>query len=58
MIEEVGAIVKASGGFVGMTGLGACRPPEVLYLHLGFTPEAIVAEARRLLATPPEAATA
>jgi len=46
------------GGFVGMTGFGASGPAEVLYLHFGITPEAIVAEARRLLATQPEVAVA
>ena len=46
------------GGFVGMTGFGASGPAEVLYPHFGITPEAIVAEARRLLATQPESATA
>ena len=46
------------GGFVGMTGLGASGPAEVLYPHFGITPEAIVAEARRLLATQPESAVA
>jgi transketolase len=43
------------GGFVGMTGFGASGPAEVLYPHFGITPEAIVAEARRLLATQSEA---
>jgi len=42
------------GGFVGMTGFGASGPAEVLYPHFGITPEAIVAEARRLLVTRPE----
>jgi transketolase len=46
------------GGFVGMTGFGASGPAEVLYPHFGITPEAIAAEARRLLATQPESATA
>ena len=46
------------GGFVGMTGFGASGPAEVLYRHFGITPEAIVAEARRLLATLPESAVA
>ena len=41
-----------------MTGFGASGPAEVLYPHFGITPEAIVAEARRLLATQPETATA
>jgi transketolase len=45
------------GGFVGMTGFGASGPAEVLYPHFGITPEAIVAEARRLLATQSESAT-
>jgi transketolase len=39
------------GGFVGMTGFGASGPAERLYQHFGITPEAIVGEARRLLAT-------
>ena len=38
------------GGFVGMTGFGASGPADTLYRHFGITPEAIVAEARRLLA--------
>jgi transketolase len=42
------------GGFVGMTGFGASGPAEALYRHFGITPEAIVAEARRLLAQAPE----
>ncbi|HSC64386.1 MAG TPA: transketolase [Caldimonas sp.] len=46
------------GGFVGMTGFGASGPAEVLYPHFGITAEAIVAEARRLLATRPESAIA
>ena len=46
------------GGFVGMTGFGASGPAEVLYPHFGITAEAIVAEARRLLATQSEAVTA
>jgi transketolase len=41
------------GGFVGMTGFGASGPAEVLYPHFGITPEAIVNEARRLLAAQP-----
>ena len=39
-----------------MTGFVASGPAEVLYKHFGITPEAIVAEARRLLATQPEIA--
>jgi len=46
------------GGFVGMSGFGASGPADELYRHFGITPEAIVAEARRLMATRPEAATA
>jgi len=46
----------ARGGFVGMTGFGASGPAEVLYPHFGITPEAIVAEARRLLVTRSETA--
>jgi transketolase len=46
------------GGFVGMTGFGASGPAEVLYPHFGITPEAVVAEARRLLAAPSESPTA
>jgi transketolase len=38
------------GGFIGMTGFGASGPAEQLYPHFGITPEAIVSEARRLLA--------
>jgi transketolase len=45
------------GGFVGMTGFGASGPAELLYKHFGITPEAIVAEARRLLDTRMESAT-
>ena len=40
-----------------MTRWCASGPAEVLYRHFGITPEAIVAEARRLLATHPETAT-
>jgi transketolase len=46
------------GGFVGMSGFGASGPADELYRHFGITPEAIVAEARRLLATRPEVITA
>jgi transketolase len=38
------------GSFVGMQGFGASGPADVLYRHFGITAEAIVAEARRLLA--------
>jgi len=37
------------GGFVGMSGFGACGPADALYEHFGITPAAIVAEARRRL---------
>jgi hypothetical protein len=46
------------GGFVGMSGFGASGAAEVLYRHFGITPDAIVAEARRLLAHQPEQAMA
>jgi transketolase len=38
------------GGFVGMPGFGASGPAPQLYQHFGITAEAIVGEARRLLA--------
>jgi transketolase len=41
-----------------MTGFGASGPAEALYRHFGITPEAIVGEARRLLATRFEVANA
>lgn len=37
------------GGFVGMTGFGASGPADALYRLFGITPEAVVAEAQRLL---------
>jgi transketolase len=40
----------ARGGFVGMRGFGASGPADTLYRHFGITAEAVVAEARRLLA--------
>ena len=46
------------GGFIGMTGFGASGPADVLYRHFGITVEAIVAEARRLLAGRSEGALA
>jgi transketolase len=49
--------VGERGGFVGMTGFGASGPAETLYPHFGITAEAIVAEARRLLAAPIESIT-
>jgi len=39
------------GGFIGMTGFGASGAAAELYQHFRITPEAIVSEARRLLAT-------
>ncbi len=39
------------GGFIGMTGFGASGAAAELYRHFRITPEAIVGEARRLLAT-------
>ena len=36
-------------GFIGMTGFGASAPAPVLYKEFSITPEATVAEARRLL---------
>ena len=39
----------ARGGFVGMKSFGASGPAEDLYRYFGITPEAIVAEARRLM---------
>jgi len=44
------------GGFVGMSGFGASGPADVLYRYFGITPEAIVAEAQRLLDTRPQPA--
>ena len=38
------------GGFVGMTGFGASGAASELYAHFGITAEAIVREAKRLLA--------
>ena len=35
-----------------MSGFGASGPADVLYRHFGNTPEALVAEAKRLLDTP------
>ena len=39
------------GGFVGMNGFGASGPAEQLYEQFGITPAAIVAEAKRCLAS-------
>ncbi len=45
------AYLGARGGFVGMTGFGASGPAEDLYRLFGITPQAVAAEARRLLNT-------
>ncbi len=44
------ADIGRDGGFVGMSGFGASGPYEALYEHFGITPEAVAAEARRLVA--------
>jgi transketolase len=44
------AYLGIDGGFVGMTGFGASGPADALYKLFNITPEAVVAEARRLLA--------
>lgn len=44
------AYLGSDGGFVGMTGFGASGAADALYKLFNITPEAIVAEARRLLA--------
>ncbi len=41
------------GAFVGMRGFGASAPADVLYRHFGITAEAVVAEAKSLLAVYP-----
>jgi transketolase len=41
------------GGFVGMRGFGASGPAEALYERFGITPQAVAAEARRLLGPRP-----
>jgi transketolase len=43
------AYLGLDGGFVGMTGFGASGPADQLYKLFNITPEAVVAEARRLL---------
>ena len=43
------AYLGIEGGFVGMTGFGASGPADALYKLFNITPEAVVAEARRLL---------
>ena len=42
-------ILRSQDGFVGMTGFGASAPAPALYKYFGITPEAVAAEARRLL---------
>jgi transketolase len=43
------AYLGIDGGFVGMTGFGASGPADALYKLFNITPEAMVAEAKRLL---------
>jgi transketolase len=43
------AYLGLDGGFVGMTGFGASGPADELYKLFNITPEAVVAEAKRLL---------
>ncbi len=40
---------EAKAGFVGMSSFGASAPADVLYEKFGITPEAVVAEVKRLL---------
>ncbi|MHC8509468.1 MAG: transketolase [Rhodospirillales bacterium] len=42
--------IGAEGGFIGMTGFGASGPAPDLYKHFNITAEALVKEARRLIA--------
>ena len=44
------AYLGPEGGFVGMHGFGASGPADELYKLFNITPEAVVAQARRLLA--------
>ncbi|MBO9679637.1 MAG: transketolase [Acidovorax sp.] len=44
------AYLGDQGGFVGMKGFGASGPAEALYKLFNITPQAVVQEARRLLA--------
>jgi transketolase len=44
------AYLGLDGGFVGMTGFGASGPADELYKLFNITTDAVVAEARRLLA--------
>jgi transketolase len=43
------AYLGIDGGFVGMTGFGASGPADELYKLFNITPDAVVAEAKRLL---------
>ena len=45
----MGLLVGPEGGFVGMSGFGASGPADELYKLFNITPEAVVAEALRLL---------
>jgi transketolase len=42
--------IGSDGGFVTLEGFGASAPYQTLYRELGITTEAVVAEAKRLLA--------
>lgn len=44
------AYLGIDGSFVGMTGFGASGPADELYKLFNITPDAVVAQARRLLA--------
>jgi transketolase len=44
------AYLGIDGGFVGMTGFGASGPADELYRLFNITPDAMVAEVKRLLA--------
>ena len=44
------AYLGIDGGFVGMNSFGASGPANALYSLFNITPEAVVAETRRLLA--------
>ncbi len=43
------AWLGTDGGFIGMSGFGASGPADTLYKLFNITPEAVAAEARRLL---------
>ena len=44
------ALIGRDGGFVGMDGFGASGPGAELFEHFGITADAVVAEAKRVLA--------